>query len=128
MQPWRETKLPWLINGRESCLMNSMTYLNRSHLQSINVINVLNRRQVGQKKTFYTFEMMNSGQGCVTLRKLDPNAAIAEEQKTTQAIVLAGKRRTRADLETEDNDSFSASDEFCNRHGVDIDFHERLLE
>ena len=31
-QPWRETRLPLLVNGREGCLMNSMQYLNMSHL------------------------------------------------------------------------------------------------
>ena len=44
-QPWRETRLPLLVNGREGCLMNSMQYLNMSHLQSIQKVNRLSREQ-----------------------------------------------------------------------------------
>ena len=52
MQPWRETKLPWLINGREGCLMNSMTYLNKSHLQSIHKVTRMAQRPRQPKQVF----------------------------------------------------------------------------
>ena len=36
--PWRNSGLPPLVNGREGCLMNSIQYLNVSHMRSIRKI------------------------------------------------------------------------------------------
>ena len=67
MQPWRETKLPWLINGREGCLMNSMTYLNKSHLQSIHKVKRLALRQ---RKPKQVFQFTINAQGRLSLEKI----------------------------------------------------------
>ena len=39
---------------------------------------------------------------------------------------LAGKKRTRSDLDTEDHYS-DEDEEFCDRHGLEVDIHDRLL-
>ena len=99
-QPWRETRLPLLINGREGCLMNSMQYLNMSHLQSIQKVNRLSREQ-RQTKRVFTFRVGEMGQLTVESsgeRKVRSKAGLAPQAE------LAGAKRQRADADEAEED------------------------
>lgn len=60
--------------------MNSMTYLNKSHIKSINTITVLSRRKKGDKRNTYSFSL--DEQGNLHLRAINQQ----EEAKKEPAV------------------------------------------
>lgn len=105
--------------------MNSMTYLNKSHLQSIHMVSHLTHRQrrVKQNYGFSTNE-----QGCLQVEPIRPviqeqKPVVTEGEKVVELPAeLAGQKRTRAEADTENNsmDDSSFLGDADGRHYSDV--------